>query len=193
MSLADVAQRTAELAVACSRCDRVGRYGLDTLIARHGPAMARRHCWRCCRRIARNAHQSARMIFAASTAPTCRSCFSDRADAMRRGSRPRRRQAYWITCLARAKAHRSRSPSRSPIADHRSQGNSHHTPTAFGAGRRVGGWRAPSHCLVNEILGTMRLDGATLLLTALMQKVYRKPRLGLEVRWLAQHHPAYLL
>ena len=90
------------------------------------------------------------MIFAASTAPTCRSCFSDRADAMRRGSRPRRRQAYWITCLARAKAHRSRSPSRSPIADHRSQGNSHHTPTAFGAGRRVGGWRAPSHCLVNE-------------------------------------------
>jgi hypothetical protein len=37
LTLGDVANHTAVLAVACSRCDRVGQYGLDTLIARHGP------------------------------------------------------------------------------------------------------------------------------------------------------------
>jgi hypothetical protein len=37
ITLAQVAQRTEVLAVACSRCDRVGRYRLDTLIAQHGP------------------------------------------------------------------------------------------------------------------------------------------------------------
>jgi hypothetical protein len=36
ISLADVAAKIATLAVACSRCDRAGRYRLDTLIARHG-------------------------------------------------------------------------------------------------------------------------------------------------------------
>lgn len=36
ITLGDVAQRTAVLAVACSRCDRAGRYPLNTLIARHG-------------------------------------------------------------------------------------------------------------------------------------------------------------
>jgi hypothetical protein len=37
ITLAQVAQRTEVLAVACSRCDRAGRYRLDTLIAQHGP------------------------------------------------------------------------------------------------------------------------------------------------------------
>jgi hypothetical protein len=36
ITLGDVAERTAVLAVACSRCERAGRYNLDTLIARHG-------------------------------------------------------------------------------------------------------------------------------------------------------------
>jgi hypothetical protein len=37
ITLDQVATHTAVLAVACSRCDRAGRYGLGTLIARHGP------------------------------------------------------------------------------------------------------------------------------------------------------------
>jgi hypothetical protein len=36
ITLADVADRTEVLIVACSRCERAGRYRLDTLIARHG-------------------------------------------------------------------------------------------------------------------------------------------------------------
>jgi hypothetical protein len=36
ITLGDVAEHTAELAVVCSRCERAGRYNLDTLIARHG-------------------------------------------------------------------------------------------------------------------------------------------------------------
>jgi hypothetical protein len=36
ITLGEVAERTAVLAVACSRCERAGRYNLDTLIARHG-------------------------------------------------------------------------------------------------------------------------------------------------------------
>jgi hypothetical protein len=35
--LEQVAARTAALAVACSRCDRTGRYNLGALIAGHGP------------------------------------------------------------------------------------------------------------------------------------------------------------
>jgi hypothetical protein len=38
ITLAAVAERTAILAVACSRCERAGRYRLDTLIAQHGAA-----------------------------------------------------------------------------------------------------------------------------------------------------------
>lgn len=34
--LSDVAARTAVLVVACDRCDRAGRYPLETLIERHG-------------------------------------------------------------------------------------------------------------------------------------------------------------
>jgi hypothetical protein len=37
ITLEQVAGHTPILAVACSRCDRAGRYNLDTLIARHGP------------------------------------------------------------------------------------------------------------------------------------------------------------
>jgi hypothetical protein len=36
ITLGDVAVHTAVLAVACSRCERAGRYNLDTLIGRHG-------------------------------------------------------------------------------------------------------------------------------------------------------------
>jgi hypothetical protein len=36
ITLADVAERTAVLIVGCSKCERAGRYRLDTLIARHG-------------------------------------------------------------------------------------------------------------------------------------------------------------
>jgi hypothetical protein len=36
--LAQVADCTSVLAVACDRCDRAGRYPLEALIARHGPA-----------------------------------------------------------------------------------------------------------------------------------------------------------
>jgi hypothetical protein len=36
ITLGDVAEHTAVLAVVCSRCDRAGRYHLDVLIARHG-------------------------------------------------------------------------------------------------------------------------------------------------------------
>jgi len=35
-TLGEIASRTSMLQVACSRCDRRGRYRLDTLIARHG-------------------------------------------------------------------------------------------------------------------------------------------------------------
>jgi hypothetical protein len=37
ITLEQVAQHTAVLVVGCSRCDRAGRYRLDTLIGRHGP------------------------------------------------------------------------------------------------------------------------------------------------------------
>jgi hypothetical protein len=37
ITLDQVAAHITVLAVACSRCDRAGQYGLDTLIARHGP------------------------------------------------------------------------------------------------------------------------------------------------------------
>jgi hypothetical protein len=36
ITLADVAARTDALVVACTRCDRAGRYSLDTLIINHG-------------------------------------------------------------------------------------------------------------------------------------------------------------
>ena len=37
ITLDQVAAHMPVLVVACSRCDRAGRYNLDTLIARHGP------------------------------------------------------------------------------------------------------------------------------------------------------------
>jgi hypothetical protein len=38
ISLSEVSEHTAVLTVACNRCERAGRYNLDTLIARHGAA-----------------------------------------------------------------------------------------------------------------------------------------------------------
>lgn len=40
LTLAAVAERTNVLAVACTRCDRAGRYRLAGLIERHGPGFA---------------------------------------------------------------------------------------------------------------------------------------------------------
>lgn len=37
ITLFQVAAHTEVLVIACSRCDRAGRYRLDTLIAKHGP------------------------------------------------------------------------------------------------------------------------------------------------------------
>jgi hypothetical protein len=36
ITLGEAAEHTAVLTVACTRCERAGRYNLDTLIARHG-------------------------------------------------------------------------------------------------------------------------------------------------------------
>jgi hypothetical protein len=36
ITLGEAAEHTAVLTVACSRCERAGRYKLDTLIVRHG-------------------------------------------------------------------------------------------------------------------------------------------------------------
>ena len=36
ITLGEAAGHTAALTVACTRCERAGRYNLDTLIARHG-------------------------------------------------------------------------------------------------------------------------------------------------------------
>jgi hypothetical protein len=36
LTLAEIAPRMAMLIVACTHCERRGRYRLDTLIARHG-------------------------------------------------------------------------------------------------------------------------------------------------------------
>jgi hypothetical protein len=44
IALGQVAQHMPVLVVACSRCDCAGRYGLNTLIARHGRSAAFRIC-----------------------------------------------------------------------------------------------------------------------------------------------------
>jgi hypothetical protein len=36
ITLGEAAEHTAALTVACTRCDRAGKYRLETLIARHG-------------------------------------------------------------------------------------------------------------------------------------------------------------
>ena len=36
ITLGEAAEHTAVLTVACSRCERAGKYRLETLIARHG-------------------------------------------------------------------------------------------------------------------------------------------------------------
>ena len=37
LTLWDVAEKTDTLVIACSRCDRAGRYPVATLIEKHGP------------------------------------------------------------------------------------------------------------------------------------------------------------
>jgi hypothetical protein len=40
ITLGEIADLTAHLAVACNRCDRAGRYGVATLMAQYGPAFS---------------------------------------------------------------------------------------------------------------------------------------------------------
>ncbi len=37
ITLAQVAERAAVLAMACTQCERAGEHGVDALVARHGP------------------------------------------------------------------------------------------------------------------------------------------------------------
>ena len=46
IALGDVAKHTTVRAVVCSRCERAGRYNLDTLIARQGLDSAFPSCTR---------------------------------------------------------------------------------------------------------------------------------------------------
>ena len=43
ITLEQIAQRTAVLALACSRCAKAGRFNLTTLIERHGPQLVLIH------------------------------------------------------------------------------------------------------------------------------------------------------
>jgi hypothetical protein len=54
ITLFQVAAHTEVLAIACPRCDRAGRYRLDTLIARHGGDSAFPNCCGCCQPIVRS-------------------------------------------------------------------------------------------------------------------------------------------
>jgi hypothetical protein len=62
ITLAQVAQRTEVLAVACSRCNRAGRYRIDTLIAQKNeprfgiPALLRRLSDDCTKRASISAY-----------------------------------------------------------------------------------------------------------------------------------------
>jgi hypothetical protein len=61
ITLGEVAERTAVLAVACTRCERVGRYQVDTLIARHGagfgiPSLLRKLSADCSKRSSLSAY-----------------------------------------------------------------------------------------------------------------------------------------
>jgi hypothetical protein len=82
--------RIAVLTAACSRCDRAGRYGLDTLIARHGPGFGVPDCCDCCRPIARSGSHSVPTICAASTARTfrCGAPLTDRPQRILPDPRP---------------------------------------------------------------------------------------------------------
>jgi hypothetical protein len=57
ITLGEVAEHTAVLAVACNRYDRAGRYRLDTLIAR-GADFSVRICCAYCPRIAQSGGRS---------------------------------------------------------------------------------------------------------------------------------------
>ena len=61
ITLADVAARTDVLVVACTRCERAGKYRLDTLIINHGrrfgiPALLRTLSADCPKRLSVSAY-----------------------------------------------------------------------------------------------------------------------------------------
>ena len=61
ITLAEVAERTPLLVIACTRCERAGRYRLDTLIAQHGadfgvPMLLRHLSAGCPKRLAVSAY-----------------------------------------------------------------------------------------------------------------------------------------
>jgi hypothetical protein len=72
ISLSEVSEHTAVLAVACNRCERAGRYRLDTLIARHGADLGIPALLRQLSEIAQSGSRSLSMTCAASTARSCR-------------------------------------------------------------------------------------------------------------------------
>ena len=79
LTLGDVAARTATLAVACSRCERTGRYPLTTLIDRYGMDYTIPTLSRVCQPGARSVRQSPPAISAMFTVPSFRSCSCSRA------------------------------------------------------------------------------------------------------------------
>jgi hypothetical protein len=74
ITLVAVAERTATLAVACRRCDRAGRYRLDTLIDRHGDNFGIPLRLYVLSRIARNGDRCPSTIFAAFIVRSCPRC-----------------------------------------------------------------------------------------------------------------------
>jgi hypothetical protein len=52
IAVGEVAEHIEVLALACNRCDRVGRYRLETLIARYEADFSIPTCCTCCLKIA---------------------------------------------------------------------------------------------------------------------------------------------
>jgi hypothetical protein len=71
ITLGEVAERTAVLAVACTRCERAGWHNLGTLTARHGLTSESRICWVCCPTIVPSGNRSPLTIGAAFIAQSC--------------------------------------------------------------------------------------------------------------------------
>jgi hypothetical protein len=71
ITLGEAAEHTAVLTVGCTRCDRAGKYRLETLIARHGETLAFRSCCVCYPKIAQSAHPLALMTCAAFIVRSC--------------------------------------------------------------------------------------------------------------------------
>jgi hypothetical protein len=65
MTLGEAAEHTAVLAVGCTRCNRAGKYRLDTLISRHGEDFGVPDLLRLLSKIAQSAHPLVPMTCAA--------------------------------------------------------------------------------------------------------------------------------